>query len=185
MGELDEYRQNVDVVGLEPVVGAAGDECSGEFEGVHRQVSQVGQVGVAGAEVVDGDPDTDVGQRAQRGDRLGLVPIKALSVSSSCRGAAASRCREDPPDVVDEAGFADLPGGEVHAHQQLRTVLVAPLGGLPARLAQHGAAQRHDQAGLLGERDELARRQQLTGGSCHRTRASTPMICWSRSRTSG
>jgi hypothetical protein len=31
---------------------------------------------------------------------------------------------------------------------------------LPAGLAQHPAADRHDQAGLLGERDELERRHE-------------------------
>src|SRR4051812_50067860 len=42
--------------------------------------------------------------------------------------------------------------------------LVAPAVQRPAHLADHPVADRHDQAGLLGERDEIARRHEAAGG---------------------
>src|SRR5262249_54778257 len=48
-------------------VGAvARDERAGELQPVYRQPAQVRQVRVPGAEVVDGDPYSEIGQRAQR-----------------------------------------------------------------------------------------------------------------------
>ena len=55
--------------------------------------------------------------------------------------------------------MADLPGRDVDADDAAQP-RGAPLGELPARLVDHPRADRLDQPGGLGERDELARRQQ-------------------------
>jgi hypothetical protein len=47
--------------------------------------------------------------------------------------------------------------------QRVRAELGQPRGGLPAGLAQHEPAERHDQPGALGGRDELGRRDQPAG----------------------
>ena len=39
-----------------------------------------------------------------------------------------------------------------------------PFGGLPTRLDEHPAADRYDQPGVLGEGDELVRRDETAGG---------------------
>ena len=62
-------------------------------------------------------------------------------------------------DAGHEAGLAELPRGGVHEHPDRRAVhlLGVPLSGLPAGLAERPLAHRHDQAGGLGQRQEVAR----------------------------
>ena len=53
--------------------------------------------------------------------------------------------------------MGDLTGGEVHRDSRRAVApLRLPGGELLAGLAQHGVADRHDQAGLLGQGDEVA-----------------------------
>ena len=151
-----------------PVVAGSGRSTNGaaSLSVVHGQAAQVGEVGVAGAEVVDGDPHAHVGERAQRRERRrGRRPSASLSVSSSCSSSAGQPgLGQDVGDVVDDAGLADLPGGQVDADEQQRLgVAAAPGRGLAAGLGEHPAAERHDQPGLLGERDEPVRPEPLPG----------------------
>src|SRR5690606_35508887 len=64
-GQADDGLHDGQVVG---VVGQAGDEAAVEFEYVDRQALEVGQRGVTGAEVVQGDGDAE---GAQAGEGLG------------------------------------------------------------------------------------------------------------------
>ena len=68
-------------------------------------------------------------------------------------------------DVPDQVGVLELAHGDVDAHAQpAQRGAVLPLGGLTGRLLQHPPADRHDEAGLLGERDELQRGDQAALG---------------------
>ena len=173
-GEPEDVREpndgghdfHVDVVGFVVAAAAAGDERSGEFEGVHGQPPQVGQVGVAGAEVVDGDAYTEVGQVAEDGEGvLGGAHELAFGEFELQQLGGPSGVREDLDDVGDEAGFADLPDGQVHAHQQSHAgVGGPPSGGLPAGVGEDGAAERDDEPGVLGQRDELGGFEPFAGG---------------------
>ena len=55
-----------------------------------------------------------------------------------------------------------------------RRVAEAPGRGLAAGLAQHPPAEGQDEAGLLGQRDELGGQDQPRCGCCQRTSASKP-----------
>ena len=65
-------------------------------------------------------------------------------------------------DLVDEVGLHELPRRQVDRHEQVRAVRprVAPGGGLAAGGLEDPASERHDQPGLLGQRDERHRRHQ-------------------------
>ncbi len=68
-------------------------------------------------------------------------------------------------DVPDQVGVLELAHRDVHAHAQpAERGAVLPLGGLPGGLLEHPAPDRHDQAGLLGQRDEVERRHQAALG---------------------
>jgi hypothetical protein len=64
----------------------------------------------------------------------------------------------------DQVGVGELARGEVDRHLQAGALRRRPpRGRLPAGLPQHPRPERHDQAGLLGHRDELRRRQRARG----------------------
>ncbi len=69
-------------------------------------------------------------------------------------------------DVVDEAWVTKLPPGQVHGeHERLEVGhRRLPALDLPARLVEHPGADGHDEAGLLGDRDEVAREEQPAFG---------------------
>ena len=56
---------------------------------------------------------------------------------------------------VDQVRPADLTGRHVHRHEQVEIQAASQFGQRLARLAQHPATHRHDQAALLGDRDEV------------------------------
>ena len=60
-------------------------------------------------------------------------------------------------DVGDDVAVLQLLDGEVdaHRHGRARAELVEHPPRVAAALAQHPAADRHDQARVLGKRDEL------------------------------
>ena len=74
VAEVDEAGREVLVQRVAVRPADPGDELRGQLQLVQRQPAQVRVVGLAGAEVVDGDPQPGVGERPQRGQRrvLGL-----------------------------------------------------------------------------------------------------------------
>ena len=69
---------------------------------------------------------------------------------AACSAAASAR-----PHVRDEVGMRELQARDVHAHAQRVAVADrAPLAHLAARFGEHPVAERHDEAGLLGDGDE-------------------------------
>ena len=54
-------------------------------------------------------------------------------------------------DLFDQVALLELPGREVDAHAQLGSEAIAPGPGSTARLLEHEAAERQDEAGLLGQ----------------------------------
>lgn len=66
---------------------------------------------------------------------------------------------QDVHGVLDQAGVGELARREVDVDPQgaVLPVPFSPFTGLPYRLLQDPAAERHDQPGVLGERDEPVR----------------------------
>ena len=63
-------------------------------------------------------------------------------------------------DVLEQVGALEQPVRQVHRDRVGKAEAVLPDARLARRLADRPLAQRHDQPGLLGERDELAGRHE-------------------------
>jgi hypothetical protein len=139
----------------------AVDEALVDLEHVQREALQMGERRVAGAEVVDGEPHAqrlELGESRERG--AGVLHRRALG------DLEHQRPRRDPGGVEGGADVRDelrrvgcpvqLPAGDVdgHVRRGVRAVDPLPVPQLAARLAEHPPAERHDQAGVLGRRDE-------------------------------
>ena len=88
----------------------------------------------------------------------------------------------------DEVVVGELAGREVDRDRERRVLvrLGDPRRGLRARFVQHPRADRHDQAGLLGDREELVgRAPDPRSGCCQRSSASRPITSDDSNRTSG
>src|SRR5205085_138665 len=66
-------------------------------------------------------------------------------------------------DVAVEVGMVKLAGRDVRRHVHWPAVQLAETDGFGARLLQHPFAETDDEAGFLGERDELAGRELAHG----------------------
>ena len=97
-------------------------------------------------------------------DASAVVHQHALGDLEADALAAERRCARAPPATrSDEVGLRELAGRQVHRHRERRR----PRGRssrhchqLAARLLEHPRADRHDEPGLLGQVDELVRRDQ-------------------------
>ena len=72
------------------------------------------------------------------------------------------RALEGLAHVVDERGARELLEGEVHAARRDGEPGVAPFRELAARALDHPAADRHEQPALLGDVEEMVRREEAT-----------------------
>ena len=139
---------------------AACDEGAVDLQRADRAALQIGEVGVAGAEVVDRQPEAHVGELVQRPvgglvlaehHRLGDLQLDLLRVAA---GVA-----HDARDGVDQAWIAELARRQVHRDAQPPSQRL-PQHLLARGLLQHHRADRADQAGLLAQADEHIRRDQ-------------------------
>jgi hypothetical protein len=147
---------------LSPLVGKqVGDERSIDLDLVDFETLQVGQAGITGAEVVDGQLDTlgfPVRHHPQHPllaleqDGFGQFQIQALGREPALRQGLA--------DLLTQAREAELDGGQVNRHHQVRAARGAPGGGLATGLPQDPAAEGDDEPALLGHVDEVAGRHQ-------------------------
>ena len=85
---------------------------------------------------------------------------------------AAARCAI-LSDLLGERGVDDLHAGDVHEHLERRVELALPRGALLAGAFEDVPAELRDEPGLLGDGDELERRDRArAAGCCQRTSAS-------------
>ncbi len=99
----------------------AGDERAVDLEDVDRELAQVAQRRVAGAEVVDRQTDPEGLERPERRDgRLDVADEGRLGDLEREAGRVEPGRREDPRDVADEIGVGDLSTGQVDADRQVR-----------------------------------------------------------------
>ena len=144
------------------------DERAVDLEHVDRERGEVAQRGVAGAEVVDGEPDAELLELAHPlGDGVGDRAGSAVSVSSSTSRSGGE------PALVERPARRRRPGRSPRtARSEKLTLSVSSASALVlARqraacmqaASQDPAPEREHQAAVLGDRDELAGQQQAAG----------------------
>src|SRR5690348_5673338 len=147
------------------VVTEPGDERGIDLDDVQRELAQVGQRGVAGAEVVDGQLHAHLVQGGQLlDDQLVLFDQDPLVDLDGERLGRQPGLGQDRGQPRPEGRRGELPGGQVHGDPDVPgrpAGRVAPGGALRARLPEHPLAERDDEAGLLGGAEELRRQDRL------------------------
>ena len=104
---------------------------------------------------VDREGDAERAQLLEAGD--GAVDVVHQHAFGELQGQALGRHRglgEHAADHGHEAFVAELARRDVHHHAQRRAARLAPGAVALAGGAQHPLADRQDQPGVLGERDE-------------------------------
>ena len=135
-----------------------GDKTAVDFDRVRRKVFQVGQAGIAGAEIIYRQA------YAQRFQAVQRCFYRTSALQQRAFGHFDFQLRRRQAGITQGAGhqlgkarLQQLPRRYVHRHGQ-RRVLLRPGGGQLARLLQHPAADFHDQAGFFCHRNKLGRR---------------------------
>src|SRR4051812_27379219 len=145
----------------------AVDERAVDLEGVDREAAHVGERRVARAEVVEREAHPGFLEAVERGQRGGgVLDERALRDLDAQQVGGETRALERLDDRLYRARMAELARREVHGHAQglaLSAALV-PAHGLGARLLEHAMTERHDQAALLGDGDEVGRGDQAALG---------------------
>ncbi len=127
------------------------DKAPIDLELVEVEALQIGQTGIAGAEIVERQADAERLQRIE--PRLGLVGIvdqHALGHLEHQPGRRNAVSGERVGNELDQRRVAHL-----HRRQIDRHVDAGPTPGVGERAAQHEFAKPGHQPGLLGHRDEL------------------------------
>ena len=132
-----------------------GDEGAVDLELVEMEFAQPAERGLAGAEIVERDADADAAQivddllgRGRVGHQAGLGDLD-LQPARIEAGAV-----EDGKDVQAGVLVDELRRRQIEGQEQVLRPVARGLG----RLAQHQLRQRADDAALLGDRNEDARR---------------------------
>ena len=147
-------RGGLDDDAIVGVVAHAHDERLVELERVHRQVAQVAERRIAGAEIVDGDEHAelvDFLDHAQRARRV--EHHRALGDLELERGGEHAGSFEQLAQVRRESGVLQQARGEIHGDAHVHAA-IAPGADLRQRAAQRPFGERADQVGGLGDGDE-------------------------------
>jgi hypothetical protein len=95
--------------GVLAVAGDRVDEGLVDLEDVDREAAQVAERGVAGAEVVDRQPDAERLQLTEPGDgRVGVVHEQALGDLQDQRAGVEVGVAQRGGDVIDQPGILEL-----------------------------------------------------------------------------
>ena len=161
MRHVDDAAQHGIAAGLLEVA----DVHAVELEHVEAQLAQAAHREMSCAEAVERKAHADSAEAIERQDRRARVGHdRRLGDLQAQRGrlevAGAQRVR----DRRREGGVAQLVGGDVHRHDEIRRrPRLAPAGELAAGLADGPFADRGHHARLLGGRHEVARTEQAAG----------------------
>jgi hypothetical protein len=132
-----------------------GDEAPVDLDHVDGQVDEAGQGGVAGAEVVDDQWAAQLVQGVQlfhgadAAHDLALGDLQAEPVGG--QGVASQATGQ----VVDEGAVGQLLRRDVEVHLRDRRPLPVPLGDISGHRVADPVPDAADEAGLLGDVDEL------------------------------
>src|SRR3954451_860669 len=136
------------------------DEGPVDLELVEGEALEVAERGIAGPEVVHGEPDAERPQAGEDRRRLFRVADQhALGDLELEPGRLDAVLGQGLAHRLDQAVLAELDRGEVDRDAKAR-----PADQVAAGLADHPGADRDDEAGLLGDRDDLAGQDQAALG---------------------
>nr|WP_235823314.1 hypothetical protein [Azohydromonas sediminis] len=141
-------------------VREVGDEAAVDLQLLDRQLAQVRQARVAGAEVVDRDVDpgrAEALEGAARGRRVGHRHRLGDLAGQLFRSHAVALQRFE--QAVDEGVVAQLKRREVHRHAHAQPG-VAPRARLAAGVVNDPRTESADQPVALGQRHEHRRRHE-------------------------
>ena len=132
----------------------AGHEAAVDLELMDRQRAQVREARIAGSEVVERDTYPRFVERGECGDCvLGIGDQEALGDLE--RERASGNRREKLGEPGHEVRLRELASRHVDGDREVGVVMQ------PAqRVLEHAPAQRDDQSRVLGERDEVAGRDE-------------------------
>ena len=134
-----------------------GDERNVDLERVDREVLQVRQARVPGAEIVDRHREAFLAQVLQHLlDRVEVVQQARLGDFELDPLGLAAGLAHDLRDALRQVLAIELAAGKVHRHLK-RQARLMPRRALRRRGAHHPVAQGVDKAGFLGQRDEHLR----------------------------
>ncbi len=149
-----------------------------DLEPVEREPLDVAQRRVAGAEVVHRQHHAHRAQPLQRHHRVvGVLHQDVLRQLQLQQPRRQPGLCQGAHHQVEDVLAAELHRRQVDAEADRPEPALLPRRRLPARLAQHPLADHQDQPGLLGQRDEAARRHQpvpATRPAQQRLRAHDP-----------
>ena len=164
LGEADDRAHDRLALG---VPAETVDERAVDLQRVDREPLEVGERRVAGAEVVDDEVHAELADRVEGPRRAGASSISVLSVISSHSASGSS------PDRLSAAAMLATTSGSPSWRPDRFTLMWRsaaaghgrlPVRGLGARTVQHPDAERQDEVGLLGDRDELVRGDRARSG---------------------
>ncbi len=121
-----------------------------------RKPAQVVQRGIPRAEVVHGQPDTQLLDLPQhRGRTWGILEEHALGDLEEDLGRIRSGLGQQPGHCLSESGADDLVTRDVHSHVgDGLAVQVLPRLEVPAGLGEHPLTDREDHPGSFGDRQD-------------------------------
>ena len=135
------------------------DEASVELHLVGGQVAQIGQGRVAGAKVVDGEQDTELLQLVHPGNALAAVfQHHGFGHLQQQAGGGNAGIAQYVLHLLHEALGMELAGADVDREVRDLEPLVEPEAVLGAGGFHYPVADLQNEAGLLGDGDELPRR---------------------------
>ncbi len=130
-----------------------------DLDRVEGKPLQVGQRGVAGAEVVEREFGTGAAQPFENlGRLLGILHHEAFGDLQTQRALGYDVAPQNVTDLLDQVLAEDLAAGDVDAHEErilLTRQLALPARGLVRGTQEHVRAEPHDEVGLLGQRYEI------------------------------
>ena len=132
------------------------DERLVDLDRIHRQLLQVAQAGVAGAEVVDEQLDAEPLEAHQRVQRPGrILHQRALGELELDPRRPRAPGGEQPLDPIEQLRVAQIVGGEIDRDRPVEAGFV-PCMALAEHRLQHPMGERRDEARVFRQRDELA-----------------------------
>ncbi len=135
-------------------------EAGVDLELANRQLAQIAERGIAGAEVVQRQGQADAAQLLHHGLDRGCLAVDEhrFGKLELDRAGRQADLLEQRHGGLDEAVAGKLLSRDVDRDRRHRQPLRPPQPGLPAGRAQDPGAQPVDQARALGDRHELGRR---------------------------
>ena len=161
----------------------AVDKGTIDFQDIDRQTGQLRQRGIAGAEIIDGNPQAEIGQPPQNAQiGLDIGHQRSFSDLQQQPRRLGTRFLQNGTEIFDQRSFTELTRGHIDGNiRRLIAPTIPPLRLGPAGLAEDPEADGHNGTGQLGNRNEDGGRHLAAGrrpaqqqlGTCNTAAFST------------